>query len=93
VIVPGGFGSRGIEGKIQLIQYVRENKIPFLGICYGMQLAVVDFARNVCGMKGANTTEVETESFKVKFRLLRTFPARNPLRKWVPLCAWVVMMW
>jgi CTP synthase len=58
VIVPGGFGDRGIEGKILAIQYCRENNVPFLGICYGMQLAVVEFARNVCGMRGAHTTEV-----------------------------------
>ena len=59
VIVPGGFGSRGIEGKIKAIQYCRENNIPFLGICYGMQLAVVEFARNVCQILEANSAEVE----------------------------------
>ncbi|MDO8643007.1 MAG: CTP synthase (glutamine hydrolyzing) [Candidatus Woesearchaeota archaeon] len=59
VIVPGGFGSRGVEGKIKAIRYCRENKIPYLGICYGMQLAVVEFARNVCGLEKANTTEVD----------------------------------
>ncbi|NJL44120.1 MAG: CTP synthase (glutamine hydrolyzing) [Nitrosarchaeum sp.] len=58
VIVPGGFGTRGVEGKIHTIRYCRENTIPFLGICYGMQLAVVEFARNVCGLKNANTQEV-----------------------------------
>lgn len=57
VIVPGGFGERGMEGKIRCIQYARENNIPFLGLCLGMQLAVVEFARNVCGLKDANTTE------------------------------------
>ncbi len=57
VIVPGGFGMRGSEGKIEVIKYVRENKIPFLGICYGMQLAVIEFARNVVGLVGANTQE------------------------------------
>jgi len=62
VIVPGGFGSRGLEGKIQVIQYCREKNIPFLGICLGMQLAVVEFARNACGLKGANTTEVDEKS-------------------------------
>ena len=59
VIVPGGFGSRGIEGKINTIRYCRENNIPFLGLCYGMQLAVIEFARNVAGMKNAHTTEVD----------------------------------
>jgi len=62
VIVPGGFGSRGVEGKIKVIQYCRENQIPFLGICYGMQLAVVEFARNVCGMEKANSTEADPET-------------------------------
>ncbi|MDQ3003512.1 MAG: CTP synthase (glutamine hydrolyzing) [Fibrobacterota bacterium] len=65
VIVPGGFGHRGIEGKIKVIQYVRENNIPYLGICYGMQLAVVEFARNVAGLKDANTTEVRQEGIVV----------------------------
>ncbi len=59
VIVPGGFGSRGLEGKIQIIQYCRENKIPFLGLCLGLQMAVIEYARNVCGLKGAHTTEVD----------------------------------
>jgi CTP synthase len=62
VIVPGGFGSRGIEGKLNVIRYVRENKIPYFGLCYGMQLAVVEFARNVVGMKGAHTTEVDPKT-------------------------------
>ena len=59
IIVPGGFGSRGIEGKIEVIKYARENNIPFLGICYGLQMAVIEFARNICGLEGANTTEVD----------------------------------
>ncbi len=57
VIVPGGFGYRGIEGKISAIQYIRENKIPFLGICLGLQCAVIEFARNVCGISDANSSE------------------------------------
>ena len=57
VLVPGGFGSRGIEGKIKAIQYARENKIPYFGICLGMQTAVIEFARNACGMRDANSTE------------------------------------
>lgn len=59
LIVPGGFGVRGTEGKINCIKYARENEIPFLGLCFGMQLAVVEFARNVCGLKGANSTEID----------------------------------
>ena len=57
LIIPGGFGKRGIEGKIDAIRYARENKIPFLGLCLGMQLAVIEFARNVCGLSEANSTE------------------------------------
>ncbi|MEM7819598.1 MAG: CTP synthase (glutamine hydrolyzing) [Candidatus Aenigmatarchaeota archaeon] len=59
IIVPGGFGASGVEGKISTIKFARENKIPYLGLCYGMQLAVVEYARNVCGLKDAHTTEVE----------------------------------
>ena len=57
VLVPGGFGDRGIEGKIAAIRHARENKIPFFGICLGMQLAVIEYARNLCGLKGANSAE------------------------------------
>ncbi|HMK34450.1 MAG TPA: CTP synthase [Desulfomonilaceae bacterium] len=57
ILVPGGFGSRGIEGKIRAVQHARENRIPYFGICLGMQMAVVEFARNVCNMTGANSTE------------------------------------
>ncbi len=57
ILVPGGFGSRGMEGKIRAIQYAREHKVPFFGICLGMQLAVVEFARNVAGLKNADTVE------------------------------------
>ena len=59
VVVPGGFGNRGIEGNIETIKYVRENKIPFLGICLGMQMAVVEFARNVLGLKDADSAELD----------------------------------
>ncbi|MFA6159909.1 MAG: CTP synthase [Parcubacteria group bacterium] len=62
VIIPGGFGSRGIEGKIEAIKFLRENKIPFFGLCYGMQLAVVEYARNVLGLKDANTTEIDRKT-------------------------------
>ena len=61
IVVPGGFGNRGIEGKIATIKYARENKIPFLGICLGMQMTVVEFARNVLGIKDANSAEFEPE--------------------------------
>jgi CTP synthase len=59
IIVPGGFGVRGTDGKIACIKYARENNLPFLGICFGFQMAVIEFARNVCGLKKANSTEIE----------------------------------
>lgn len=62
IIVPGGFGSRGIEGKIAVAKYARENKIPYFGLCYGMQLMCVEFARNVCNMKNANSTEINRKT-------------------------------
>ena len=62
IVIPGGFGKRGIEGKMMAIRYARENRIPFLGICLGFQLATIEFARNVLGMKGANSTEFEKDT-------------------------------
>lgn len=62
ILVPGGFGDRGIEGKIEAIRYARENRIPFLGICLGMQLATVEFARNVLGLEGANSAEIDPQT-------------------------------
>jgi len=59
VVVPGGFGDRGIEGKISAAKYARENKVPYLGLCLGMQVATIEFARNVCGLEGANSTEFD----------------------------------
>ncbi len=59
ILVPGGFGIRGIEGKIKAIQYAREKKIPFFGICLGMQCAVIEFARNICDLEDANSTEFD----------------------------------
>lgn len=60
IIVPGAFGSRGSEGKINCIKYARENKLPYLGLCYGFQMAVIEFARNICGLGHSNSTEIET---------------------------------
>jgi CTP synthase len=71
IVVPGGFGKRGIEGKIKAIQFARENKIPYLGLCYGMQLATIEFARHVCGLKGAHTTEIDP---KTKFPVIHIMP-------------------
>jgi CTP synthase len=62
LLVPGGFGLRGIEGKIRAATYARENKVPFFGICLGMQCATIEFARHVAGLKGANSTEFDQET-------------------------------
>ena len=58
ILVPGGFGDRGVEGKITAVRYAREHNIPFLGICLGMHVAMVEFARNVCHLEGADSTEM-----------------------------------
>jgi CTP synthase len=65
--VPGGFGGRGTDGILESIRYARENKVPYLGICYGMQLATIEFARNVLGYKDANTTEIDPKTKHVMF--------------------------
>ncbi len=62
ILVPGGFGKRGTEGKIKAIRYARENKVPYLGICLGMQLATIEFARDVCGLDAANSTEFDQDT-------------------------------
>jgi CTP synthase len=62
ILIPGGFGDRGSEGKVTAIRYARENRIPFFGICLGMQMAVVEFARNVCGLQGANSSEFDLQT-------------------------------
>ena len=62
ILVPGGFGTRGTEGKIYAVKTARENNIPYLGICLGMQIAVIEYARNICGLEGANSTEFNTDT-------------------------------
>jgi CTP synthase len=62
ILVPGGFGDRGVEGKINAVRYARENNIPFLGICLGMHVALVEYARNVCGLEGADSTEMNRDT-------------------------------
>lgn len=74
IIVPGGFGSSGVEGKIEAIKYVRENKIPFLGLCYGLQMAVIEHARNVKGMKDANSSEINS---KTKYPVIDILPEQK----------------
>ncbi|MEK6650249.1 MAG: CTP synthase, partial [Bacteroidota bacterium] len=77
LLVPWGFGIRGIEGKIKSIQYVREHKIPFFGICLGLQCAVIEFARNVCGLKDANSTEFKKTRHNVIDMMLEQKSVRN----------------
>jgi CTP synthase len=62
IIVPGGFGSRGVEGKLNVVKFARENKIPYFGLCYGMQMMVIEYSRNILGLKDANTGEVNPNS-------------------------------
>ncbi len=76
ILVPGGFGERGIEGKIKAIRYAREHKIPFFGICLGLQCAVVEFARNVCGMKNANSSEFR----KTKYNVIDLMPDQKDVK-------------
>jgi len=71
IVVPQGWGSRGVEGKIKAVKYARENKIPYLGLCFGMQMAVIEFARNVVGLKGANSIEVDN---KTKYPVVHIMP-------------------
>lgn len=77
LLIPGGFGDRGIEGKISAIQYVRENKIPFLGICLGMQCALIEFARNVLGLKNANSSEFNP---KTRFPVIDLLPEQKKIK-------------
>jgi CTP synthase len=76
VIVPGGFGSRGVEGKIKAVEFCRKQKIPYLGLCFGLQLAVIEFARNVCGMRDAYTTEIVKHC---KYPVIDTLPEQKVL--------------
>jgi len=77
VLVPGGFGKRGVEGKIKAIQLARENGIPYLGICLGMQLAVIEYARNVCGLAGANSTEFDPDTPHPVIALITEWQGRD----------------
>ncbi|MCX6770165.1 MAG: CTP synthase, partial [Candidatus Micrarchaeota archaeon] len=77
IIVPGGFGSRGTEGKIECIKHARETKLPFLGLCYGMQMAVVEWARSKCGMPGANSTEIDANT---KYPVIDFLPEQRGIK-------------
>ena len=86
VIIPWGFWIRGTEGKIQIIEYIRKNKIPFLGICLGLQLAVIEYARNVCNINNANSTEFDTSTIDPVIDLLSC--QVNVSKKW-----WTMRLW
>jgi CTP synthase len=77
ILVPGGFGVRGVEGKIRAVRYARENEVPYLGICLGMQVAVAEFARHVAGMDGANSTEFDPET---PFPVVDLLPEQKEVR-------------
>ena len=74
ILVPGGFGSRGIDGKITAIKYAREHKIPFLGLCLGMQLSIVEYARNVAGLDGAHSIELDPNT---QYPVIALMPDQN----------------
>ena len=78
ILIPGGFGKRGVEGKINAIQYARENNIPYLGLCLGMQTAVIEFARNVCKMKNAHSSEFNS---KTKFPVISLLEEQKKIHK------------
>jgi CTP synthase len=77
LLIPGGFGERGVEGKIQAIEYARNNDLPFLGICLGLQAAVIEFARNVCGFTNAHSTEFK----KTKNNVIDFIPSQRGLKQ------------
>ncbi len=78
VIIPGGFGSRGVEGKIMAAKYCRENNIPLLGICFGLQMMVIEYARNVCGFKDSNSEEIDEEAENL---LIKELPEQKEIEK------------
>ena len=88
ILVPGGFGSRGIDGMIETIRFARENRVPYFGICLGMQTMVVEFARNVCGLHGAHSTEFDPESPARVFLKLRELKGIEDLGGTMRLGAW-----
>jgi CTP synthase len=77
ILIPGGFGDRGSEGKIDTVRYARENGVPFFGLCLGMQIAVIEFARNVCGLRGANSTEFTP---RTKHPVIDLLPEQRKIR-------------
>ncbi len=78
IIIPQGWGSRGVEGKIEALKFIRENKIPYLGLCFGMQMAVIEYARNILNLKGANTTEADPDT---KYPVIHVMPEQEKYLK------------
>jgi len=85
IIVPGGFGVRGTEGKIECIRYARENKVPYLGLCLGFQMAVIEYARNVCGIKDANSTEFDADC---EHAVIDILPEQKRSKAWAGNMRW-----
>jgi len=86
ILVPGGFGKRGIEGMLNAIRYAREKQVPYFGICLGMQTACIEFARNVCGLKDANSSEFDPAS---QHRIIYKLRELLAWKRWVGPCGWV----
>ena len=96
ILVPGGFGSRGVEGKIAAVRYARENNVPYLGICLGMQIALIEYARDVAGLKGANSTEFDLKCAAPVVALIDEWQTadgsvetRDESADWAAPCVWV----
>lgn len=83
ILVPGGFGNRGVEGKITAAKYARENNVPYLGICLGMQTAVIEFARNVLKWNDANSGEFDADS---SHKVIDLMSEQRALKKWAVQC-------
>ena len=85
ILVPGGFGKRGVDGMLYAIRYARENKVPYFGICLGMQTMCIEYARNICGLTGADSTEFEAApAHRVIYKLRELLGLRN----WAGRCGW-----
>ena len=85
ILVPGGFGKRGIEGMLNAIRYAREKKVPYFGICLGMQTACIEFARNVCGLQEANSSEFDPAT---PHRVIYKLRELRASKKWAGPCGW-----
>ncbi|PYU91950.1 MAG: CTP synthetase, partial [Acidobacteria bacterium] len=88
ILVPGGFGKRGIEGMLRAIEFARTRKVPYFGICLGMQCAVIEYARNVCGLKGANSSEFDSNTAHRVIYKLRELRGIDELGGTMRLGAW-----